>query len=113
MRVAAQEEEEDKLRCFHTEVLTEQLDMDVLPKDAVVIQFLDASSALMAATPILTASDVAELMVTGQVRQQPSAPWGSPELVFCLCCFTAASLRYCSCHSYYDRNAPECNKKLF
>ena len=65
---AAQEEDEDKLKCFHMEVISEQHDMDALPKDAVIIQFMDSSSAPAAAVPMLAASDIAELIVKGQVR---------------------------------------------
>ena len=63
---AAQEQDEDKLKCFHMEVISEQQDMDNLPKDAVIIQFMDAGAATPA-VPMLAASDIAELIVKGQV----------------------------------------------
>lgn len=54
-----QEEEKDKLRCFHTEVLTENQSMDKLPKDAVIIQFMEGSNDVPA--PVVAATDTAEL----------------------------------------------------
>ena len=61
-----QEEEKDKLRCFHTEVLTENQSMDKLPKDAVIIQFMEASNDTPA--PVLAATDIAELHLEAQVH---------------------------------------------
>lgn len=61
-----QEEEKDKLRCFHTEVLTENQSMDKLPKDAVIIQFMEASDDVP--VPVLAASDIAELHLEAQVH---------------------------------------------
>ena len=78
-RAAAQEEAGDKLKCSHMEVLSGQQDMDDLPKDAVIIQFMDPSSALGAGVPMLAASDVAELLVKGQVLSQTSV-YGLPLL---------------------------------
>ena len=72
MCAAVQEEAGDKLKCSHMEVLSGQQDMDELPKDAVIIQFMDPSSSPGAAVPMLAASDVAELIVKGQVMPQAS-----------------------------------------
>ena len=65
MRLDTQEEEKDKLRCFHTEVLTENKSMDKLPKDAVIIQFMEGSNNTPA--PVLAATDTAELHLETQV----------------------------------------------
>jgi len=67
MHALPQEEKEDKLSCSYMEVLGEQHSMDTLPKDAVIIHFMDASSDTRAAVPTLKATDVAELYVKGQV----------------------------------------------
>ena len=67
MHALPQEDKEDKLSCSHMEVLGEQHSMDTLPKDAVIIHFMDASSDTGAAVPALKATDVAELQVKGQV----------------------------------------------
>ena len=87
---AAQEEDQDKLKCFHMEVISEQHDMDALPKDAVIIQFMDSSSAPAAAVPMLAASDIAELIVKGQVMSQPLV-YGLPLMGPCVACRIAAS----------------------
>ena len=68
MRLNTQEEEKDKLRCFHTEVLTENTSMDKLPKDAVIIQFMEGSNDVPA--PVLAATDTAELHLEVQVDLQ-------------------------------------------
>ena len=68
MRLDAQEEETDKLRCFHTEVLTENQSMDKLPKDAVIIQFMEGSNDVPA--PVLAATDTAELHLEVRVDRQ-------------------------------------------
>jgi len=67
MHALPQEEKDDKLSCSHMEVLGEQHSMDTLPKDAVIIHFMDPSSDTRAAVPALKATDVAELHVKGQV----------------------------------------------
>ncbi len=87
---AAQEEAGDKLKCSHMEVLSGQQDMDDLPKDAVIIQFMDPSSALGAGVPMLAASDIAELIVKGQVMSQPLV-YGLPLMGPCVACRIAAS----------------------
>ena len=87
-------------------MLSEQLDMDVLPKDAVIIQFMDADSAPPAA-PMLTASDIAELIVKGQVMPQPSVVQGVPELDPCVYFCIAALLRCRYSDRCNDCHAPK------
>ena len=67
-----QEEKEEKLKCFHMEVMSEGVhSMENFPKDAVIIQFMDASSEAGMATGMLMGSaDMAELHVTGQARER-------------------------------------------
>lgn len=69
-----QEEKEEKLKCFHMEVMSEGVhSMENFPKDAVIIQFMDASSEAGMATGMLMGSaDMAELHVTGQARERCS-----------------------------------------
>lgn len=62
-----QEQEQGKLRCIHTEVLGEQHSTEQLPEDAVIIQFIDASSEHLDMSQMHGAEDVAELHVKGQV----------------------------------------------
>ena len=70
MRLNSQEEEKDKLRCFHTEVLTENQSMDKLPKNAVIIQFTEASNDVPAPVLAATDTDTAEIHIEAQVHLQ-------------------------------------------
>ena len=69
-----QEGEEEKLKCFHMEVIGDGVhSMEDFPKDAIIIQFMDASSEAGVATGMLMGpADMAELHVTGQAREHCS-----------------------------------------